>query len=117
MLRNIQPRPKKKEEPVSVSDSGDHGKERPNGKNKGGPEPVPVAGDGGGDLRVKSLHDKTEHQAARPVIIIPTPVPVSTLPALEKTSPAASPVMGKTTYNPITHVASEYTNTQNSTIV
>ncbi|XP_024250852.1 mitogen-activated protein kinase 15 [Oncorhynchus tshawytscha] len=110
MLRNIQPRPKKKEEPVSGSgcDSGDHGKERPNGKNKGGPEPVPLAGDGGGDLWVKSLHDKTEHQAARPVITIPTPVPVSTLPALENTSPAASPVMGKTTYNPITHVANGF---------
>ncbi|XP_035612142.1 mitogen-activated protein kinase 15 isoform X2 [Oncorhynchus keta] len=110
MLRNIQPRPKKKEEPVSGSgcDSGDHGKERPNGKNKGGPDPVPLAGDGGGDLWVKSLHDKTEHQAARPVITIPTPVPVSTLPALENTSPAASPVMGKTTYNPITHVANGF---------
>ncbi|XP_070995970.1 mitogen-activated protein kinase 15-like [Oncorhynchus clarkii lewisi] len=110
MLLNIQPRPKKKEEPVSGSgcDSGDHGKERPNGKNKGGPEPVPLAGDGGGDLWVKSLHDKTEHQAARPVITIPTPVPVSTLPALENTSPAASPVMGKTTYNPITHVANGF---------
>ncbi|XP_029521268.2 mitogen-activated protein kinase 15 [Oncorhynchus nerka] len=110
MLRNIQPRPKKKEEPVSGSgcDSGDHGKERPNGKNKGGPDPVPLAGDGGGDLWVKSLHGKTEHQAARPVITIPTPVPVSTLPALENTSPAASPVMGKTTYNPITHVANGF---------
>uniref|UniRef100_A0A8C7PJT4 Mitogen-activated protein kinase 15 n=1 Tax=Oncorhynchus mykiss TaxID=8022 RepID=A0A8C7PJT4_ONCMY len=110
MLLNIQPRPKKKEEPVSGSgcDSGDHGKERPNGKNKGGPEPVPLAGDGGGDLWVKSLHDKTEHQAARPVITIPTPVPMSTLPALENTSPAASPVMGKTTYNPITHVANGF---------
>ncbi|XP_055749636.1 mitogen-activated protein kinase 15-like isoform X2 [Salvelinus fontinalis] len=110
MLCNIQPRPKKKEEPVSVSgcDSGDRGKERPNGKNIGGPEPAPVVGDGGGDLRVKSLHDKTEHQAARPVITIPNPVPVSTLPALEKTSPAASPVMGKTTYNPITHVANGF---------
>nr|XP_046216770.1 mitogen-activated protein kinase 15-like [Oncorhynchus gorbuscha] len=110
MLRNIQPRPKKKEEPVSGSgcDSGDHGKERPNGKNKGGPDPVPLAGDGGGDLWVKSLHDKTEHQAARPVITIPTPVPVSTLPALENTSPAASPVMGKTTYNPITYVANGF---------
>ncbi|XP_020357427.1 mitogen-activated protein kinase 15-like [Oncorhynchus kisutch] len=110
MLCNIQPRPKKKEEPVSGSgcDSGDHGKERPNGKNKGGPEPVPLAGDGGGDLWVKSFHDKTEHQAARPVITIPTPVPVSTLPALENTSPAASPVMGKTTYNPITHVANGF---------
>ncbi|KAK6324094.1 hypothetical protein J4Q44_G00064330 [Coregonus suidteri] len=115
-LRHVQPRPRKKEEPVSGSgsgsgsgcDRGDHGKERPNGKNKGGPEPVPVAGDGGGDLGVKSPHDKTEHQAARPVITIPTPVPVSTLPALEKTSPAASPVMGKTTYNPITHVANGF---------
>lgn len=76
-----------------------------------------MSGAGGGDLRVKSPHDKTEHQAAHPVITVPTPVPVSTQPSLERTSPAASPVMGKTTYNPITHVASEYTNTQNSTIV
>ncbi|KAK6327814.1 hypothetical protein J4Q44_G00034600 [Coregonus suidteri] len=112
MPRHVQPRPRKKEEPVSRSgsgcDSGDYGRESPTGKDNGGPEPVPVAGDGGGDLGVKSPHDKTEHQAARPVITVPTPVPVSTQPALERTSPAASPIMGKTTYNPITHVANGY---------
>ncbi|XP_070970826.1 mitogen-activated protein kinase 15-like [Oncorhynchus clarkii lewisi] len=108
MPRHVMPR--KKEEPVSRSgsgcDSGDRGRERPTGKDKGGPEPV--SGNGGGDLRVKSPHDKTEHQAARPVITVPTPVPVSTQPSLERSSPAASPVMGKTTYNPITHVANGF---------
>uniref|UniRef100_A0A4W5L6T3 Mitogen-activated protein kinase 15 n=1 Tax=Hucho hucho TaxID=62062 RepID=A0A4W5L6T3_9TELE len=68
MPRHVQPRPRKKEDPVSRSgsgcDSGDHGRERPTGKDKGWLEPV--TGDGGGDLRVNSPHDKTGHQAARP---------------------------------------------------
>ncbi|KAL0961858.1 hypothetical protein UPYG_G00332570 [Umbra pygmaea] len=108
--RQVEPRQRQKEEPVSgsESDSGDCMNERPNEKDTGGPEPHQAKGDVGGDLGVENPHDKTEHQAPHPVISKPTRAAVSTQPTLEKTSPSASPVMGTTTYNPITHIANSF---------
>lgn len=76
-------------------------------KDKGEKGPVAANGEGDGDHKRKPQHERTE---------VPNHVPlhsntlgpgnVSTPPAVEKTSPLASPGMGKLTYNPITHVPS-----------
>ncbi|XP_010871849.2 mitogen-activated protein kinase 15 [Esox lucius] len=108
MPRHVQPKPRKKDESALGCKSGDHGRQWPNEKDKERSEPVPLADDCGGDRGVKNLHCKTEHQAVHPVISVQAPAPVSTQPALEKTSPTANAVMGKTTYNPITHVANGF---------
>ncbi|KAJ7991508.1 hypothetical protein DPEC_G00284600 [Dallia pectoralis] len=108
--RHVQPRPRKNEESGSElgCNCGDYERQLPIEKNKEQSKPVPVADVGGEDLGVKDLHYKTEDQAVHPVISVPNPAPVSTQSALEKTSPTASAVMGKTTYNPITHVANAF---------
>lgn len=50
--------------------------------------------------------DETNHVPSHTGVTKPVPVNVSAPPAVEKTSPVASPGLGKLTYNPITHVPS-----------
>uniref|UniRef100_A0A4W6DT42 Mitogen-activated protein kinase 15 n=1 Tax=Lates calcarifer TaxID=8187 RepID=A0A4W6DT42_LATCA len=68
--------------------------------------PVVEKGDGSGDHEEKPQHQKTEeknHVPSHTGLTTPGPVNVSSQPAMEKTSPLASPGLGKLTYNPITH--------------
>lgn len=50
--------------------------------------------------------DETNRVPSHTSITKPVHVNVSNPPAVEKTSPVASPALGKLTYNPITHVPS-----------
>ncbi|KAM4631369.1 mitogen-activated protein kinase 15 [Polymixia lowei] len=111
MPRPIQPKPRERTgSESSGSGSGSahenrdcvNGKDKPNGKDKGENEPVKS----GDDHEGKSQHEKastSNHLPARTVVTKPGPVNVSIQPTMENTSPTASLVMGKLTYNPITH--------------
>lgn len=82
-------------------------REKPSVKDKGEKGPVAANGDGDGDHKGKSQHEKTDEPNHVPSHTTqPGPVNASTPPAVEKTSPLASPGMGKVTYNPITHAPS-----------
>lgn len=88
---------------VFVCDSGDNGKEKPVRNDSGAKDPVPESGVGGGDCVSKSPPDRTDQPCVRTAISKPSQAHVPSQSNVERTSPASSPVMGKTTYNPITH--------------
>nr|WRY74758.1 mitogen-activated protein kinase 15 [Rachycentron canadum] len=72
--------------------------------------PVAVNGNGGGDHEERPQHEKTDEKnmPSHMSITNPEPLSVSTKPAVETTSPLASPALGKLTYNPITHAPSYF---------
>lgn len=82
-------------------------KEKPGMKDKGEKGAVAANGEGDGDHKGKPQPEKTDDPNHVPLHSTKQgPGHVSTPPAVEKTSPLASPGMGKLTYNPITHVPS-----------
>lgn len=81
--------------------------ERPSVKEKVEKGPVAANGNVDEDYEGKTQHEKTDETNHVPSHTdITKPVNVSTPPAVEKTSPLASPGLGKLTYNPITHAPS-----------
>ncbi|KAL7829657.1 hypothetical protein AOLI_G00305420 [Acnodon oligacanthus] len=60
---------------------------------------------GGGDGEKKSVHNKMDHPATRPVVAKPVPTQEQAQTVIERSSPATSPSMAKISYNPITHVS------------
>ncbi|KAM9340055.1 mitogen-activated protein kinase 15 [Symphorus nematophorus] len=102
MLRLIQP---KEEGCVS-------GTEKPSVKDKVEKGAVAVNGSGNADHEGEAQHEKTDetnHVPSHTGFTKPgVPVNVSTSPAGERTSPLASPGLGKLTYNPITHAPNAF---------
>ena len=88
-------------------DSGDHGKDMPNREDNRAKDPVLVNGDGGGDNGSKLAHSGADQLAIKTTISKPTLTHAPKQSTEEGASPASSPIMGKTTYNPITHAPSE----------
>lgn len=81
---------------------------KPSVKDKGEKGPVGVDSNDGAD-QGKPQQEKTDepnHVPSHTGITKPGPVTVSNPSAVEKTSPLASPGLGKVTYNPITHAPS-----------
>ncbi|KAM3858477.1 mitogen-activated protein kinase 15 [Diretmus argenteus] len=107
MPRPIQPEQSDRTGPgSSESGSGPAHDGDVNGKDKGEKDQVAVNGDGSGDHEGETQHektDKTNHLPLHTGISKPQPMNASSQPTVEKTSPTASPVMGRLTYNPITH--------------
>ncbi|XP_040909321.1 mitogen-activated protein kinase 15 [Toxotes jaculatrix] len=90
-------------------------REKPGVKDKGEKDPVAVNGDSNADHEGKPQHEKTDektHVPSHTGVTKPGPVNVSTQPAVEKTSPLASPGLGKLTYNPITHAPNIFVRSQ-----
>ncbi|XP_076610801.1 mitogen-activated protein kinase 15 [Chaetodon auriga] len=80
------------------------GDEKPSVEDKVENAPVAANGSGDDDHEGKTQHKKTDETNYVPSHTgVTKPGPVSALPAVEKTSPLASPGLGKLTYNPITH--------------
>lgn len=99
MLRLIQPKDR------GCVSSG----EKPSVKEKVENGPVAANGNGDDDQEGKTEHEKsdeTNYVPSHTGVTKPGPVNVSAPSAVEKTSPVASPGLGKLTYNPITHAPS-----------
>ncbi|XP_056154669.1 mitogen-activated protein kinase 15 [Lampris incognitus] len=93
--------------PRSAHENGDciNGEDKPKEKEKGEKDPFIVNGDlddHDGKMQ-KERADKTNHLPTRTIITNVGLVNVPVQPTVEKMSPAISLVMGKLTYNPITH--------------
>lgn len=87
----------------------DSSKEKPSAKDKAEKGPVAANGNEDDGCEGRTLHEKndeTNHVPSHTVVTKPGPVNVSAIPAVEKSSPLASPCLGKLTYNPITHAPS-----------
>lgn len=96
MLRLIQPK----------NGGCDSSREKQSAKVKAEKGPVAANGNEEDGCEGKTLHEKndeTNHVPSHTVVTKSGPVNVSAIPAVEKSSPLASPCLGKLTYNPITH--------------
>uniref|UniRef100_A0A8B9RN23 Mitogen-activated protein kinase 15 n=1 Tax=Astyanax mexicanus TaxID=7994 RepID=A0A8B9RN23_ASTMX len=60
------------------------------------------------DGKKESFYTKTDHSGTQPAVAKSVPSQEQTQPAIGRSSPATSPRMAKTSYNPITHVSSEF---------
>lgn len=97
MLRQIQPKDggcvSSKEKPSVKCDTGEKGPEAASSNEDSNHERKPQ----------HEKTDETNHLASPTGVSKPPAMNSSTSPAVEKTSPLASPGLGKVTYNPITH--------------
>ncbi|XP_072530994.1 mitogen-activated protein kinase 15 [Salminus brasiliensis] len=96
---------KKQAEEKTGGDSGDNKLDTVNGKDKECRDEEREEGEGDGEK--KSFHTKTDHPGTRPVAAKSVPTQEQSQPAIVRSSPATSPRMTKTSYNPITHVSSD----------
>lgn len=99
-----QPHFKQKLEEKTREVNGDGGMNKSNGKSAG------FDGQGGedGDHERKSPKDKKSHNGTGPPVGKSLNKPEQTHSSVENSNPAVSPSAVKTSYNPITHIPSEF---------